>query len=194
MARFESRLRKRLNSCAQTRRNVVSYPQTIQESLRSTHRLALLEPEKFHRVCQTKRRMHPNGCMSLSWVTQGFLRASTEHGKRVCPLSFPVIGKRALEEQVAITGTAAEGRVARPARPHNATHNGRVARPARPHNAPHNGRVARPARPLCDGRLASPTHLSERRHSKTLSFRISNPRNRLRPQARTVNQPRANKE
>ena len=50
----EAKLRKRLNSGAQTRRNVVSYPQTIQESLRSMHRLALLEPEKFHRVCQTR--------------------------------------------------------------------------------------------------------------------------------------------
>ena len=120
------------------RRNVVSYPQTIQESLRSTHRLALLEPEKFHRVCQTKRRMHPYGCISLSWVTQGFLRASTEHGKRVRPLSFPVIGKRALEEQVTRTGTAAN-----------------------------EGRVARPARPLHDGRLVSSAKLSEGRHSKT---------------------------
>ena len=124
--------------------------------------------------------MHPNGVhISLVGSHRAFPGPQTEHGKRVRPLSFPVIGKRALEEQVAITGTAAEGRVARPARPHNATHN---------------GRVARPARPLCDGRLASPTHLSERRHSKTLSFRISNLRNRLRPQAPSVNQPRANKE
>ena len=42
--------------------------------------------------------MYPAGYMSLSWVTQGFLRASTGHGKRVCPLSIPVFEKRALVE------------------------------------------------------------------------------------------------
>ena len=40
----------------------------------------------------------------------------------------------------------------------------------------------------------SPAHLSERRRSKTLFFHISNQRNRLRPQASSVNPPRANKE
>ena len=88
MARFESWLRKDASSRAQTRRNVVSYPQTIQESLRSTHRLALLEPEKFHRVCQAKQRMHPTGCMSLSWATQGFLRASTGTWEKSVPSFF----------------------------------------------------------------------------------------------------------
>ena len=45
--------------------------------------------------------MYPAGYMSLSWVTQGFLRASTGHGKRVCPLSIPVFEKRALGKCVA---------------------------------------------------------------------------------------------
>ena len=40
----------------------------------------------------------------------------------------------------------------------------------------------------------SPVHLSERRRSETLPFFTSNQRNRLCPQAPSVNQPRANKE
>ena len=41
--------------------------------------------------------MYPAGYMSLSWATQYFLRDSTGHGKRMCPLSFLAFGKRALE-------------------------------------------------------------------------------------------------
>ena len=67
---------------------MISCAQTIQESLRSTHRLALLEPEKFHRVCQTRQRVYPNGYMSLSWVTQGFSRASDETREKSAPSFF----------------------------------------------------------------------------------------------------------
>ena len=32
--------------------------------------------------------MHPNGCMSLSWVTQGFSRASDETREKSAPSFF----------------------------------------------------------------------------------------------------------
>ena len=156
------------------------------------HRLALLEPEKFHRVCQTRRRMYPAGYMSLSWVTQGFLRASTGHGKRVCPLSLPVIGQRALGNCVARIVRAArtarpfgEGRV--PARLRRI--NGRPTHMGSRHLGGHwdNGRLARCTRPS-----SHPTNLSERTHSKTLSLYTST-RNRLCPQTPSVNQRRAKK-
>ncbi len=170
---------KDASPCAQTHRDLVSYPQTIQGSLRSTHRLARLKPGKFY-VCAKRSGecTYLGACLSRG-SHRAFPGPQTKHGRRVRPLSLPVIEKRALEERVARTGTA-ERRVTHPARPY--WDNGRLARWTRPYWD--NGRPAR-----CES-----AHLSERRHSKTLSFRISNPRNRLRPQARAVNQPRANKE
>ena len=59
----------------------------IQESLRSTHRLARLKPGKFTCV-PSEARMHPSGCISLSWVTQGFSRASDETREKSAPSFF----------------------------------------------------------------------------------------------------------
>ena len=55
--------------------------------------------------------MYPNGYMSLSWVTQGFLRASTGHGKRVRPLSFLAFGKRAQKNLKVSDEMEEEGRI-----------------------------------------------------------------------------------
>ena len=46
------------------------------------------ETWKILRVCQAKWRMHPFGCMSLSWVTQGFSRASDETREKSAPSFF----------------------------------------------------------------------------------------------------------
>ena len=46
------------------------------------------ETWKVQRVCQTKWRMRPVGCISLSWVTQGFSRASDETRKKSAPSFF----------------------------------------------------------------------------------------------------------
>ena len=110
----------------------------------------------------------PGTCLSRG-PHRAFSGPQQEHGRRVRPLSSPVIGKRVLEERVARIGTAARGRVVRSARPH--------------------GRLAR-----CDCPSPPPAKLNERRRSETIHFRISNLRNRLRPQAPSANQPRANKE
>ena len=169
-----------------------------------------------------------SGASFIRGSHRAFPGPQTKHGRRVRPLSSPVIGKRALEERVARIGTAARGRVVRSARPH-----GRLARcdcpsppPAKLNERRRSETIhfcisnlrnrLRPQAPSgnryqpsgtartvdtnlahalgwCDSRCP-PVHLSERRHSETLSFHISNLRNRLRPQARAVNQPRANKE
>lgn len=51
--------------------------------------------------------MHPNGVhVSLVGSHRAFPGPQTEHGKRVRPLSFPVIGKRALGKRVARIGRA----------------------------------------------------------------------------------------
>ena len=95
--------------CAQPRRNMVSYAQTIQESLRSTHRLALLEPEKFvsepNEVENAPQRAH-----LFRASDRAFSGPQQEHGRRLRPLSFPVNGTGARRSGLVLRGTTAAGK------------------------------------------------------------------------------------
>ena len=122
------------------------------------------------RVCAKRR----GECAQLgACLSRGSHRAfpgpQTKHGKRVRPLSLPVIGQRALGSRVA--------RIVRAARTARPFWEGRAsARPYRISGCP--ARCNRPA--------SHPANLRERTHSKTRSFHIST-RNRLRPQASSAN-------
>ena len=88
MARFESRLRERCKPMRTTapgfgiisadNSRVVAFDASVGTS----------ETWKILRVCQAKWRMYPFGCMSLSWVTQGFSRASDETREKSAPSFF----------------------------------------------------------------------------------------------------------
>ena len=81
--------------CAQLRRNMVSYAQTIQESLRSTHRLARLKPGKLNVCAKRSGGCAQPGVFLFRGSHRAFPGPQTNHGRRVRPLSLPVIGKRA---------------------------------------------------------------------------------------------------
>ena len=66
---------------------MVSYAPTIRESLRSAHRLARLKPGKLKRVPNEVENA-PIRVYALSWVTQGFSRASDETREKDTPSSF----------------------------------------------------------------------------------------------------------
>lgn len=143
------------------------------------------------RVCAKRR----GECAQLgACLSRGSHRAfpgpQTKHGKRVRPLSLPVIGQRALGSRVARIVRAA--RTARPfwegrasARPHRI--NVHPTRMESRHLGGYwcNGHLGHCTRPLLS------IQLSERTHPETLSFPTSNLRNSLRPQAPSANQPRA---
>ena len=88
MARFERRLRKdakfmRTNASecgiiTADNSRIVAFDASVGTS----------ETWKILRVCQAKWRMYLFGCMSLSWVTQGFSRASDETREKSAPSFF----------------------------------------------------------------------------------------------------------
>ena len=141
----------------------------IQESLRSTHRLARLKPGKFNVCAKRSGGCALPGVFLFRGSHRAFPGPQTKRGQGVRPLSLPATRKRAKGKRVARIDINARGRVARPARP-NLTGTAAIL-------AAHmDGHPAR-----CSSLSSPPAHLSKHRHSKTLSFPISTPRKRFAP-------------
>jgi hypothetical protein len=146
----------------------------IRESLRSTHRLARLKPGKFYVCAKRSGGCALPGVFLFRGSHRAFPGPQTKRGQGVRPLSLPATRKRAKEKRVARIDTSAM----------RAAYGGRVARPARPYLTGTAAILAaymdgHPARCSCPS--SPPAYLSKHRHSKTLSFLISNPRKRLAP-------------